>query len=507
MSLEITAPDMGKEEVGPRLLIIGLGGSGCNGINNMIDSALAGVEFIAMNTDAQSLNLSKTPRRIRLGHQRLGAGGDPEVGKKAAEEVEEEIRAELEGSHMVFIAAGMGGGTGTGAAPVIARIAKEMGILTVGVVTKPFDFEGRARMRTAEAGLKAFQEHVDTLIVIPNQNLFALASSNTTFAESFRMADDVLQAGVRGVTDLMVQPGLINLDFADVRAVMSGMGQAMMGTGIAEGSATGPNDGGTVSRAARAAEDAISNPLLDGVSMSGARGVLINITGGDDMTLMEVDEAASRIRSEVDEDAFIIFGASIQEEMNGKIRVTVVATGMQEEGVEEEPAVETAVMPEPFKAEPSQVGTSQAAPVQGEPSQANPVQADSTVVPGLESEAPAVAESTETMETDPRDALSAAMPPALEPDMEADYVPLDSKGFVPPPPAEAAVAPDPFAEAAFENTKTREGGLRQALNKVLGGKKAPQDEADLFQSGADKVDSKKEELDLELPAFLRRQAN
>lgn len=311
----------GAHDLRPRITVIGVGGAGGNAVNNMIRSSLDGVEFVVANTDAQALSHSACDRRIQLGvtvTQGLGAGSRPDIGRIAAEEALEEIVEQVRGSNMAFIAAGMGGGTGTGAAPVIARAAREQGILTVGVVTKPFQFEGSHRMRIAEQGIIELEQFVDTLIIIPNQNLFRVANERTTFADAFKMADDVLQSGVRGVTDLMVMPGLINLDFADIRAVMSEMGKAMMGTGEATGDR----------RALDAAEAAISNPLLDDVSMKGARGVLINITGGPDLTLFEVDEAANRIRSEVDQEAFIIFGSTFDERLDGRIRVSVVATGM-----------------------------------------------------------------------------------------------------------------------------------------------------------------------------------
>ncbi len=298
-----------------------MGGAGGNAVNNMITSHLEGVEFVSCNTDAQALAAGLTDRKVQLGNtitHGLGAGARPEVGRAAAEEALDEILDQLSGSHMVFITAGMGGGTGTGAAPVIARAVREQGILTVAVVTKPFQFEGAHRMRLAEAGLTELQQYVDTLIVIPNQNLFRLANERTTFADAFQMADQVLHMGVRGVTDLMVMPGLINLDFADIRTVMSEMGKAMMGTGEAEGE----------KRAIEAAEAAISNPLLDDVSMRGARGVLINITGGLDMTLYEVDAAANRIREEVDSDANIIFGSTFDNSLQGRMRVSVVSTGI-----------------------------------------------------------------------------------------------------------------------------------------------------------------------------------
>ena len=322
MSINIGPPVV--DELKPKIAVIGVGGAGGNAIANMINARVEGVDFIVANTDAQALNSSPAEFRIQLGPditQGLGAGSRPEVGRAAAEETLDLVKQALSGAHMCFIAAGMGGGTGTGAAPVIARAAREMNILTVGVVTKPFMFEGQRRMRSCEAGIAELQEHVDTLIVIPNQNLFLVANPNTTFKEAFLLADEVLQQGVRGITDLMVMPGLINLDFADVRSVMHEMGKAMMGTGEAEG------DG----RALEAAERAIANPLLDGVSMKGAKGVIISITGGEDMRLMEVDEAANHIRELVDPDANIIWGSAFNDNLNGKIRVSVVATGIDQD--------------------------------------------------------------------------------------------------------------------------------------------------------------------------------
>lgn len=325
MSLNIQVPE--NVLLKPTITVFGVGGAGGNAVNNMIASHLQGANFVVANTDAQALEHSLCDKKIQLGTNTtkgLGAGASPEIGKAAAEESEQEIAEYLEGSNMVFITGGMGGGTGTGAAPVIARMAKEKGILTVGVVTKPFHFEGAQRMRTAESGLRELQKFVDTLIVIPNQNLFRIANERTTFADAFKMADDVLHAGVRGVTDLMIMPGLINLDFADIRTVMSEMGKAMMGTGEASGE----------DRAVKAAEAAISNPLLDHCSMQGARGVLINITGGMDMTLFEVDSAANRIRNEVGEsEANIIFGSTFNPDLEGIIRVSVVATGIDSEEV------------------------------------------------------------------------------------------------------------------------------------------------------------------------------
>ncbi|MFS8036052.1 cell division protein FtsZ [Xanthobacter sp. AM11] len=319
MTINLQMPDI--RELRPRITVFGVGGAGGNAVNNMISSGLHGVEFVVANTDAQALALTKAERVVQMGvavTEGLGAGSQPEVGRAAAEEVIDEIRDHLSGSHMVFITAGMGGGTGTGAAPVVARAARELGILTVGVVTKPFHFEGARRMRVAEHGISELQKSVDTLIVIPNQNLFRVANEKTTFADAFAMADQVLYSGVACITDLMVKEGLINLDFADVRAVMRDMGKAMMGTGEASGD----------KRALQAAEAAIANPLLDETSMRGAGGLLISITGGKDMTLFEVDEAATRIREEVDPDANIILGATFDEVLDGIIRVSVVATGI-----------------------------------------------------------------------------------------------------------------------------------------------------------------------------------
>jgi cell division protein FtsZ len=324
MSINLKAPEL--RELKPRIMVCGVGGAGGNAVNNMIVSGLSGVDFVVANTDAQALTSSRAERIIQMGLQvteGLGAGSKPEVGKAAAEEALEEIRDHLAGAHMVFVTAGMGGGTGTGAAPVIARAAREMGILTVGVVTKPFHFEGGRRMKVAENGISDLQKAVDTLIIIPNQNLFRVANEKTTFADAFAMADQVLYSGVACITDLMVKEGLINLDFADVRSIMSEMGKAMMGTGEATGE----------KRAVLAAEAAIANPLLDETSMKGARGLLISITGGNDLTLYEVDEAASRIRQEVDEEANIILGATFDSALDGVVRVSVVATGIDQAAI------------------------------------------------------------------------------------------------------------------------------------------------------------------------------
>jgi len=322
MTINFRAPE--PKELKPRITVLGVGGAGGNAVNNMINAKLEGVSFVVANTDAQALAQSKAEHKIQLGAELtegLGAGAKPEIGRGAAEESLSEILEHLSGSHMVFVTAGMGGGTGTGAAPVIARAVREQGILTVGVVTKPFHFEGDKRMKVAERGIEELQNHVDTLIIIPNQNLFRVATERTTFAQAFAMADDVLHSGVRGVTDLIVMPGLINRDFADIKTVMSEMGKAMMGTGEMDGEG----------RALRAAEAAISNPLLDDVSMKGARAVLVNVTGGPDLMLFEVDEAVNRVRAEVDPDANILFGSALSEDMEGRVRVSVVATGIDAE--------------------------------------------------------------------------------------------------------------------------------------------------------------------------------
>jgi cell division protein FtsZ len=363
----------------PRLTVMGIGGAGGNAINNMIRCNLEGCDFIGANTDSQALATSLAPRKIQLGinlSRGLGAGSKPDIGRAAAEEQLADIMACLEGSDMLFVTAGMGGGTGTGAAPVIARAAREGGILTVGVVTKPFHFEGGQRMRQAEAGIAELQQYVDTLIVIPNQNLFRIANERTTFAEAFRLADEVLHSGVRGITDLMVMPGFMNLDFADVRTVMGEMGKAMMGTGEAEGD----------DRAIKAAEAAISNPLLDDVSMKGARGVLINITGGMDMTLFEVDQAANRIREEVDPEAQIKVGSTLGESLDGRIRVSVIATGIEASLIPNQRSSSSSVG-NVRSIQPGQLygqqPARQTAPVQVQTNQNVPPQAPQTVTPSV----------------------------------------------------------------------------------------------------------------------------
>ena len=340
MSIEFLPPEM--DDLTPRITVVGVGGAGGNAIANMMRADVQGVNFLVANTDAQALRQSQAEQKVQLGTkitQGLGAGARPEIGRAAAEETIDQLSRLLEGSHMCFIAAGMGGGTGTGAAPVIAKAARDMGILTVGVVTKPFSFEGNRRAKAADAGIEELQKFVDTLIVIPNQNLFLVANANTTFKQAFEMADEVLQQGVRGITDLMVMPGLINLDFADVRSVMQEMGKAMMGTGEADGD----------DRALIAAQKAIANPLLDGVSMQGAKGVIVSITGGDDMRLLEVDEAANHIRDLVDPDANIIWGSAFNPDLEGKIRVSVVATGIEAGATSAQPSAPSAPASEPTR--------------------------------------------------------------------------------------------------------------------------------------------------------------
>jgi cell division protein FtsZ len=406
MSINLKAPEL--RELKPRIMVCGVGGAGGNAVNNMIVSGLSGVDFIVANTDAQALTSSRAERIIQMGLQvteGLGAGSKPEVGKAAAEEASEEIRDHLAGAHMVFVTAGMGGGTGTGAAPVIARAAREMGILTVGVVTKPFHFEGGRRMKIAETGISDLQKAVDTLIIIPNQNLFRVANEKTTFADAFAMADQVLYSGVACITDLMVKEGLINLDFADVRSIMSEMGKAMMGTGEAAGD----------KRAVQAAEAAIANPLLDETSMRGARGLLISITGGNDLTLYEVDEAASRIRQEVDEEANIILGATFDSALDGVVRVSVVATGIDQESIGQIEPVNIHPRAEAFT-RPRSV-----APVRS---------ARPALVPADPSAAAFVGQEDAI-------AQAAAFPDPIEPHLEADE--LAHEEFVPPAPEQPVV--------------------------------------------------------------------
>ena len=497
MSIDFIRPEV--EELRPRISVIGVGGAGGNAIANMIHSDVQGVDFIVANTDAQALNHSLADRKIQLGlkiTQGLGAGSRPEIGKAAAEEAIVEIEQALDGAHMCFIAAGMGGGTGTGAAPVIAKAARDRGILTVGVVTKPFSFEGARRGRAAEAGINELQQHVDTLIVIPNQNLFRIANPNTTFKEAFMMADEVLQQGVRGITDLMVMPGLINLDFADVRSVMSEMGKAMMGTGEAGGD----------NRAIEAAEQAIANPLLDGVSMKGAKGVIISITGGEDMRLMEVDEAANHIKDLVDPDANIIWGSAFNNELEGKIRVSVVATGIDVDEATQAPPLQAKVFtfPAARAAEPPRTEAPEAAPEASEPPAATQV-----------AESPLALEEPVTFIDEPTEAPSElALHDPIDEDEEGDELLLDTVEHDQPAAAaeEPEEAPDTGRrswltqdEAAAEPAPkpAREGGtLFERMSSIArGAAKAQVDE------GAQAPRARPARDPLDIPRFLNRQNN
>jgi cell division protein FtsZ len=459
MTINLSLPQT-ESEIKPRITVIGVGGAGGNAVNNMISAALEGVEFIVANTDAQALGQSLADRRVQLGitiTQGLGAGARPEVGRQAAEEALPEILQLLDGANMVFVTAGMGGGTGTGAAPVIAAAAREQGILTIGVVTKPFHFEGRRRMQSAEQGITELEKVVDTLIVIPNQNLFKIANEKTTFADAFKMADDVLHMGVRGVTDLMVMPGLINLDFADIRTVMGEMGKAMMGTGEAEGQ----------DRSRVAAESAISNPLLEDHSMKGAKGVLINITGGLDMTLHEVDEAANRIREEVDADANIIFGSTFDATMQGRMRVSVVSTGISAMAAQQpapnylsldmnrpmqtgQPALSRPVAPVGRVAMPAAATAPPAAPMAATPvapPPAPPTMAPPQPMPALAA-APPIAAAMAAPVAPPVMAMAPA--PIVEAPIPAQIMataPVEAPAAPPPAPAPAPMAP-PLAAAA-----------------------------------------------------------
>jgi cell division protein FtsZ len=505
MTLNLNIPSS-NPDLTPKITVIGVGGAGGNAVNNMIQSKLEGVEFLVANTDAQALQQSMCDRRTQLGRnitQGLGAGSRPDIGRAAAEEALDEILNDIDGQHMVFVTAGMGGGTGTGAAPVIARAAREAGLLTVGVVTKPFHFEGVHRMRLAEAGITELTQYVDTLIIIPNQNLFRVANEKTTFADAFKMADDVLESGVRGVTDLMVNPGLINLDFADIRSVMSEMGKAMMGTGEAEGD----------NRAIEAAEAAISNPLLDDVSMKGARGVLINISGGTDLTLFEVDEAANRIRDEVDPEANIIFGSTFNDAMENRMRVSVVATGIEAEqsqgvrpvsfsvvGAESAPRpAETSAPPAPAASTASgrsffaAAATAEAIAIGAEEDDEQAYVSERTeplteaMRPSVEiemAEAPSAEVAEEAAQPWPLDeAVQEARPAAAEPmqpEAEASGEPEAGESFFAPPPAEADAAPveptheparpEPFAEADLANAaqpRADKGALRRSGSSIF----------------------------------------
>jgi cell division protein FtsZ len=503
MSIKLGAPEV--KELKPRITVLGVGGAGGNAVNNMIAAKLEGVDFVVANTDAQSLAQSKAQRRIQMGTkvtEGLGAGARPDVGRAGAEESLEEILEQISGSHMVFITAGMGGGTGTGAAPVIARAVRELGVLTVGVVTKPFAFEGDKRMRVAERGIEELQAYVDTLIIIPNQNLFRVANDRTTFSQAFAMADDVLHSGVRGVTDLIMMPGLINLDFADIKTVMSEMGKAMMGTGEAEGE----------DRAMKAAEAAISNPLLDDVSMKGARGVLINITGGPDMMLFEVDQAANRVRAEVDPDANIIFGGTILENMEGRLRVSVVATGIEAEGAVRMPQNVEPLRPR-MKAQPlpprsetraqpaNAVRTQMESIAQELNAQMEPPRSQVEEMILGEAEAPVIEDELPPIPASIRPTQSMRPVPQPEPEeapRRGGIGRFFGRGEKKPEPQRVEPAPAPRVAAA----------PRATAQLMTRGTQDPPRTAQTPQSVADDLfpDHKKDDQ-FEIPAFLRRQTN
>ncbi|MCQ8241242.1 cell division protein FtsZ [Rhizosaccharibacter radicis] len=525
MTLNLTIPQQTYSDFTPRITVIGVGGGGTNAVDNMIQLQLAGVDFVVANTDAQQLTHSRADRRIQLGPhltQGLGAGAKPEIGRAAAEEAADELARHMDGAHMVFITAGMGGGTGTGAAPVIARMARERGILTVGVVTKPFTFEGVRRAKSADAGITELQQYVDTLIVIPNQNLFRLANERTGWKEAFKMADHVLYMGVRGVTDLMVAPGLVNLDFADIRTVMAEMGKAMMGTGEAEGE----------NRAIRAAEAAISNPLLEDTSMAGARGLLINITGGEDMTLFEVDQAANRIREEVAEDANIIFGSAIDENLSGRVRVSVVATGIDTPVAQAERPRLVAVG---GGAAPVHAVAGQTIPTAAQPAAApaQPTHFGPIGAPVLNT--PAVSDAHDTASAAQAPALGTAPAPAptsigaLRPAMPAMHGEAGTQAppahalphqltqrmaapraglFSEPPRQQAELAPQPASRSLF--------GI---VTGALRGRAAPAPQASAASTGRSEPSvheaepsasvrpAESTESGLDIPAFLRRQSH
>ena len=532
MTLTLSMPGNAPEaDLKPRITVFGVGGAGGNAVDNMIAKDLEGVEFVVANTDAQALVQSKALTRIQLGMrvtEGLGAGAKPTVGAASAEETIDEIVDRLAGAHMCFITAGMGGGTGTGAAPIIAQAARELGILTVGVVTKPFGFEGSKRMRQAEQGIADLQKVVDTLIIIPNQNLFRLATASTTFTEAFALADDVLYQGVKGVTDLMVRPGMINLDFADVRSVMDEMGKAMMGTGEAQGE----------ERAKVAAEAAVANPLLDEISLKGAKGVLINITGGYDMTLFEMDEAAQSIRDQVDEDANIIVGSTLDPSMEGTVRVSVVATGIEAEASAEAP---------PERRRLSETGTVAAAPEAAPAPQPAPApvpqvaevpahEAPTYDAPAYEAPPAAAAPAPMPAAPAPRPAVAAEAPATFFDAREAEANPTDAElffgrgeaqGDVPPPAYRPAPAPQPVdanVEAREQLRRAALAGERRAaeapaaaaparpgissfIGRFAGQQAAPAAAPQAAPAPAAARAPTPEEERIEIPAFLRRQAN
>lgn len=523
MALNLTM-SMQREELKPRITVFGVGGAGGNAVNNMIDKNLEGVEFVVANTDAQALQQSRANATIQMGlkvTEGLGAGAKPTIGAAAAEESIEAIVDHLAGAHMCFITAGMGGGTGTGAAPIIAQAARELGVLTVGVVTKPFQFEGNKRMKQAEEGIEALQKVVDTLIIIPNQNLFRLANERTTFTEAFAMADDVLYQGVKGVTDLMVRPGLINLDFADVRAVMDEMGKAMMGTGEAQGD----------DRAVQAAEKAIANPLLDEISLHGAKGVLINITGGYDLTLFELDEAANIIREKVDPDANIIVGSTLDTGMEGRIRVSVVATGIDASAANRaETPVARRSMAAPLAAFVPPAPQAEVKPA--------PVAAAAPAAPGLFD---AVADEGPEMD-EMEDAAGDLPPPVYRPAATPAAMTLrpapteEAADFVAPRPRPAGT-PSPEAMARLQAAVSRAPASRAAVAAAAPAPAKPATERPRFGIGSlinrmaghvsdapaapapaartqppvtaydDEPEMNADQERIEIPAFLRRQAN
>ncbi len=539
MTLTLSMP--GQAELKPRITVFGVGGAGGNAVNNMIEKALDGVEFVVANTDAQALQQAKSDNRVQLGvkvTEGLGAGARASVGAAAAEESIEEIVDHLAGAHMCFITAGMGGGTGTGAAPIIAQAARELGVLTVGVVTKPFQFEGAKRMRQAEDGVDALQKVVDTLIIIPNQNLFRLANEKTTFTEAFSMADDVLYQGVKGVTDLMVRPGLINLDFADVRAVMDEMGKAMMGTGESDGE----------DRAIQAAEKAIANPLLDEISLKGANGVLINITGGHDLTLFELDEAANRIREEVDPEANIIVGSTLDTDMGGTMRVSVVATGIDAVDVNTEVPLPRRSMSAPLKPSVEEESVATVPPVEtAEPVAAQAVETDEPSLFGeLDAERFADAREQEPVFESAQAAEEHAddlPPPAYQPQVAAfeprrEDVEAREEASVAAPQPHVPGTPSPEAMARLRAAADRQAavhpdrgeagavhaasdkprfGINSLINRMTGHAETAQpaparQQPQVHQRASapapvpqDNHDPDQERI--EIPAFLRRQAN
>ncbi|GAA6174947.1 cell division protein FtsZ [Sulfitobacter pacificus] len=546
MTLNLSMP--GQEDLKPRITVFGVGGAGGNAVNNMIEKELDGVDFVVANTDAQALQQAKSENRVQLGikvTEGLGAGARASVGAAAAEESIEQIVDHLAGAHMCFITAGMGGGTGTGAAPIIAQAARELGVLTVGVVTKPFQFEGAKRMRQAEDGVEALQKVVDTLIIIPNQNLFRLANEKTTFTEAFSLADDVLYQGVKGVTDLMVRPGLINLDFADVRAVMDEMGKAMMGTGEAEGE----------DRAIQAAEKAIANPLLDEISLRGAKGVLINITGGDDLTLFELDEAANRIREEVDPEANIIVGSTMDDKLGGMMRVSVVATGIDATDVNTEMPVPRRSMSQPLRQQTRVEEAAEAAPAAAATvaAVADKDEEQTALFEDLDVQRTAAQEQAEDIFDDEDAASDDLPPPAYQPQVAAfeprfeDDIEAEPEAYVAPrAPAPGTPSPEALARlrAAAQKANPEQPqqqqrpaaaaapavgqaggekprfGINSLINRMTGhadGEAAPrparqqppvqqqQPRVAAAPKPAQEQDPDQERI--EIPAFLRRQAN